>query len=178
MDYLERIQNRPWRAVYKVIITIQRAVAIFTCIAIPLMVVYQVVLRYVLKTTLMGVEELLVFFIIWLYMIAGSVASEQRNHIECGILTLYIKKEFSIRIFNMFKLIFSTVIGVWLCRWAWWYFTYSLSCWKITEVLRIPLFFAESAVFVGFALMLFFTFLQMIDCIRDMITYRKEARAE
>lgn len=178
MDYVDGIQNKTWRAIYKVIITVQRTVAIITCIAIPIIVVYQVILRYVLKMPLMGVEELLVFFIIWLYMISGSVASEQRNHIECGILTLYIKKEQSMRIFNMFKSIFSVGIGMWLCYWAWWYFTYSLKCWKISDVLGLPYFIAESAVFIGFILMLFFTIIQMIDNVRDVIAYRKEAKVQ
>lgn len=178
MDYADRIQNKAWRTIYKTIVSIQRMIAIFTCIAIPIIIVYQVILRYVLKHPLMGIEELLVFFIIWLYMIAGSVASEQRNHIECGILTIYIKKERSMQIFKLFKSIFSVVIGIWLTYWAWWYFSYSLHLWKLSDILRIPMFFAESAIFVGFALMVFFTILQLGDDIRDLARGRKEVQAE
>ena len=176
MDYASTIQNKTLRTIYKVIITLQRAVALFTCIAIPLIVVYQVILRYVLHHPLMGIEELLVFFIIWLYMIGGSVASEQRNHIECGILTLYIKKDFSMRLFKTFKSLFSCVICAWLSYWGWWYFNYSLKIWKLSDILRIPMFIAESAIFVGFILMLFFTILELIDNIRSVLSYGKEAK--
>ena len=176
MDYASTIKNKTLRIIYKVIVTIQRAIALFTCIAIPLIVVYQVLLRYVFHHPLMGIEELLVFFIIWLYMVGGSVASEQRNHIECGILTLYIKKDLSMRIFKTFKSLFGVIIACWLSYWAWWYLTYSFKIWKYSDILRIPMFIAESAIFVGFALMLLFTFIELIDNVKSVFTYRKEAK--
>lgn len=169
MDYLSRIQNPVWKTIYRIIITIQRIIGIGTCILVPLIVVYQVILRYVLKAPLMGIEELLIFPIIWMYMIGGSVASEQRNHIECGILTLYIKKARSMQIFKCFKSVFSLGVAIWLCYWSYWYFSYSLRIWKLSDLLRWPMFFAESAIFVGFVLMTFFTLLELIDHILDLL---------
>ncbi len=120
MEYCEQIKNKPFRAIYRGIITVQRVICYICAIALPLIITYQVVLRYVLKAPLMGIEELMTFFIIWLYMMGGSVASEQRTHIECGILTLYIKKEKTMAIFLCFKNIFSMVVCIWLTRWAYW----------------------------------------------------------
>ena len=173
MEYLDRIQNKVWRRIYLVLIKIQRFLAITVCLIVPAIVVYQVILRYVLKAPLMGIEELLVFFIIWLYMLGGSVASEQRTHISCGILTLYMKRPLTIKLFNVAKALFGCICGGWLSYWAWWYFTYSLKLWKVSDILHIPMFFAESAIFVGFGLMLFFTFLELIDEIRVLISYLK-----
>ncbi len=51
----------------------------------------------------MGIEELMLFPTIWLYMLGGANASQDRTHIECGILTLYIKKPRSMQIFKIFK---------------------------------------------------------------------------
>lgn len=163
MDYSSKIQNTIWKKILKIIISLQRAVVLLIGIAVPLIVVYQVILRYVLKKPLMGIEELLVFFIIWLYMLGGSVASEQRNHIECGILTLYIKKDKSIKLFNCIKSMFSVVICSWLTYWGYWYFGYSLKLWKTSDILHIPMFFGEGVIFIGFALMLFFGILELID---------------
>lgn len=176
MDYLGSIQNKTWKAIYKVIITIQRAAAMLVGIAVPLIVVYQVVLRYVLKAPLMGIEELLVFFIIWLYMLGGSVASEQRNHIECGILTLYIKKDRSIKLFRCFKSVFSMVVCAWLVYWGYWYFSYSLKMWKTSDILHIPMFYGESAVFIGFVLMFLFGMLELVDHILDYVRCLKEEK--
>ena len=89
MEYYEGIKSRPLRTIYRGLIAVQRGICYICAIALPLIITYQVVLRYVLKAPLMGIEELMTFFIIWLYMMGGSVASEQRTHIECGILSLF-----------------------------------------------------------------------------------------
>lgn len=92
MEYYDHIQNKVWKNIYRGIVTIQRFICYACAIILPLIITYQVILRYILKMPLMGIEELMTFFIIWLYMMGGSVASEQRSHINCAILTLYIKK--------------------------------------------------------------------------------------
>ncbi|MFR5011834.1 MAG: hypothetical protein ACLTDI_13210 [Acutalibacteraceae bacterium] len=40
----------------------------------------------------MGIEELMLFPIIWLYMLGGANASYEKSHIECGILTLISRR--------------------------------------------------------------------------------------
>lgn len=62
-------------------------------IIIPVLVTLQVLLRYVFHAPLMGIEEILLFPAIWLYFLGGSSASKERNHIDCGVLVLYIKTE-------------------------------------------------------------------------------------
>lgn len=174
MEYCKNIRNPVFKAIYRVIVMMQRLICYVCAIALPLIICYQVVLRYVLKAPLMGIEELMTFFIIWLYMMGGSVASEQRSHIECGILTLYIKKEKTMRIFRCFKVLFSLLVCCWLTRWAFWFFQYSFKLWKTSDILNIPMFFGESSMFIGLAFMLFFTALELIDCIRAVIQIFKE----
>ena len=178
MDFYDRIQNKTLKAIYGVIISIQRFICYFCAIGLPVLVVVQVLLRYVFKAPLMGIEELLSFPIIWLYMLGGSMASEQRNHIECGILTLYIKKEKTMKIFKCCKALFSVIVGIWLARWGFWMFTYSLNLWKVSDMLKIPMFIGESSLFIGFVLMVFFTILELIDYIRDLVVYLKAPQAE
>lgn len=176
MEYYEKISNPAFKAIYRVIISAQRLICYICAIAIPLIITYQVILRYVLKAPLMGIEELLTFFIIWLYMLGGSVASEQRCHIECGILTLYIKKEKSMAIFQCFKSFFSLIVCAWLTRWAFWFFQYSLHLWKTSDILHIPMFLGESSMFLGLVFMLFFAFLELLDRVRSLIVFSQEGK--
>ncbi|MCI8440496.1 MAG: TRAP transporter small permease [Oscillospiraceae bacterium] len=169
MEYYEGIKSRPLRTLYRGLITVQRGICYICAIALPLIITYQVVLRYVLKAPLMGIEELMTFFIIWLYMMGGSVASEQRAHIECGILTLYMKKEKTIAVFQCCKNIFSMIVCIWLARWAYWYFDYSLNLWKTSDILKIPMFLGESAMFIGLVFMLFFGMLELMDACKNAV---------
>lgn len=88
----------------KYFVNFQYGLSIVMALLLLAMIGYEVVMRYVFKSSLMGVEEVMVFPIIWLYMLGGANASYEKSHIECGILTLYIKKEHSMLIFNLVKL--------------------------------------------------------------------------
>ena len=131
----------------------QRLVTLFLILVLPLLVFVQVLLRYVFKAPLMGIEELMLFPTIWLYMLGGANASMERNHISCGVLTIYIKKEKTNNFFNLVTSILSFLISSWLAFWAFKYFLYSFKVWKVSNLLYIPMFIGESAVFVGVFLM-------------------------
>ena len=156
---------------------IKKTLAVVICLIIPVIIVVQVFMRYVLKVPLMGIEELLTFFIIWLYMLGGSVASQERTHISCGILTLYMKKPLTIKIFNICKALFGCICGAWIARWGWWYITYSAKLGKVSDLLHIPMVIGEGAIFVGFILMLIFSIVELVDAIKDFNAYVKEAKA-
>lgn len=149
------------------LISLQKMVTVVLVLALTVMVVVQVVLRYVFKAPLMGIEEMMLFPIIWLYMIGGANASQQRNHIECGVMTVYIKRPIVLKLFNVVKSLISIVVCIWLTYWAYWFFDYSLTRWKVSDLLYIPMFFGESAMFIGLALMLIYAVIEFVDYVKD-----------
>lgn len=155
----------------KFIAAIAKAQEYFTMlltIVLPVLIVVQVVLRYVFKAPLFGIEELMLFPIIWLYMIGGANASRTRSHIDCGILTLYIHEGTNGRaVFNVIRSLISIVVSLWLTYWAYWYFMYSLKTWKLSPLLRFPMFFAESAVLIGLVLMTIYTGAELLDVFKE-----------
>ncbi len=146
---------------------IQDKVILVLLIAIPFLITFQVLLRYVFQAPLMGIEEMLLFPAIWLYFLGGSAASKERSHIDCGVLVLYIKKEKSLALFKLVRIVVSFLIGLWAMYYAWWFFMYSLTKWKLSDLLYIPMFLGESAVFIGLLLMVFFTFVELLDRVAE-----------
>ncbi|QEK11490.1 TRAP transporter small permease [Crassaminicella thermophila] len=161
---------------FEILGKIQEKILMFLTILIPLLVTFQVILRYVLHAPLMGIEELMLFPIIWLYMLGGASASRARNHIECGILTLYIKKEKSMAIFKVVKTAISLMISIWLTYWAYWFFTYSLKMWKVSDLLYIPMFFGESSIFIGLTLMTMYSAIELYDMIKNLLNISKSIK--
>ncbi len=159
-------------AVVRVIGAVQEKIILVLLVVIPILVFVQVLLRYVLNAPLMGIEEILLFPAIWLYFLGGSSASKERNHIDCGVLVLYIKKDRSLALFRVARMAISVVVGCWAVYWAYWFFSYSLTKWKLSDLLYFPMFFAESAIFVGLVLMVFFSIVELVDNINH---YRKIA---
>ncbi|RQD71911.1 MAG: TRAP transporter small permease subunit [Tindallia sp. MSAO_Bac2] len=146
---------------------IQIGVTAFLTIAIPLLIVFQVLLRYVFRLPLMGIEELLMFPIIWLYMLGGANASRTRSHIECGILTLYIREGTKGRaIFNMVRVTVCVLVSCWLTYWAFFYLQYALRMMKSSPLLKLPMIVAESAVFIGLALMTLYAIIELVEVYR------------
>ena len=156
------------------LVKLQKFITVVLAISVLLLVVGQVLLRYVFKAPLMGIEELLFFPTIWLYMLGGANASQERNHISCGILTLYIKKPLTMMKFNIMKNTVSIIVGVWLLYWAYWLFTYSLNLWKTSDLLYIPMFFMESAPFIGLLLMVFYGVIEWLDSIQIYLRERRK----
>lgn len=142
---------------------VQQAIVLVLLTIIPVLVVIQVILRYVLQMPLMGIEEIMLFPTIWLYMLGGGVASYERDHIQAGILALYIKNERRLAIFYFVRTVVSSVISIWLTFWAFKYFMYSMRVWKLSNLLYLPLFLGESAMFIGLLSMTFFTLVELID---------------
>jgi TRAP-type C4-dicarboxylate transport system permease small subunit len=158
---------------------LKRAIAVmykiqsFFCVCLVLssasLVVIQVFMRYVLKSPLMGIEELLLFPTIWMYMLGGANASVERTHIECGIMTLYIKRPLTMSLFNLTKYILSTCIGAWLLYWAYWYFAYAVRILKTSAILHIPMVIAQSALFIGLLLMVAYSVVGCVDYASEAI---------
>lgn len=149
----------------KFLYNIIRAISFILVVFLPILVVVQVILRYIFKAPLMGIEELMLFPIIWLYMLGGAIASKERNHIECGILVLYMKTEKSLVYFKLIRTIVALLISLWMTYWAYWMFAYSLKSWKYSDLLNIPMFLGESAIFIGLVMMTVYTVFELIDFI-------------
>lgn len=173
---MDQTTERP--KIIKWLFTIKEFLAVGITLTVTLLVFLQVLLRYVFKAPLMGIEELLLFPAIWLYMIGGALASLKKDHISCGILTLYIHKPRSIRIFNLMKDIISAVISVWLAYWAFRYFLYSLQMWKVSDLLYVPMFYGESAIFIGLFFMVIYAWLDLWVSASLFINAEKQLKIE
>lgn len=134
-------------------------------LAVTFLVFIQVLLRYVLHHPLMGIEELLLFPTIWLYFLGGAIASRARNHIECRVVTMYVRGA-SLHWANALKAALSLVVAVWLTYWAYEYFRYALRVGKESDMLYIPLVLGESALFIGLLLMSAYTAWELADHVR------------
>lgn len=129
----------------------------------------QVILRYVFHSSLLGIEEILLFPAIWLYFLGSANASLERNQLKAPVIDLYLKSPKMVKIFRIIMSVTSFIINCWLTYWAYQYFQYSVRVHKLSASLYIPLVYAESAVFIGFLLMSIYIFLEIIYYIKRPI---------
>lgn len=106
---------------------------------------------------------------VWLYMIGGANTSQTRTHIDCGILSLYMKKERTIKFMSLFKSAVCLIIAIWASYWGLWFFRYSFGIGKVTARLQIPTFLYESAIFIGIAAMTIYCAIDLIQDTRNFL---------
>ena len=124
---------------------------VFSLLSVAVLMFVQVILRYVLKMPLMGIEELCYFPTVWLYLFAAVKASSERGQLVARVLEIFCKRQRSIFLLRGIAAFASSAILLWL---TWWGYDY------------LPWIYAEAAVFVSMFLMTLYTLLEL----RDMIT--------
>jgi TRAP-type C4-dicarboxylate transport system permease small subunit len=149
----------------------QQIVMVTTSVAIVLLILVQVVLRYFLMMPLMGVEELACLCGFWLYFTGAANGSRERSHIKADLLNVFIKNE---RVVCSVKAVVSFVLivlaGI-FTEWTISYFRWSLKSWERSPALSIPMVYAQASLMINAALMFFYFFIEFLDYARQALGY-------
>ncbi|MCF7936203.1 MAG: TRAP transporter small permease subunit [Synergistales bacterium] len=164
------------RNIWSLVYTVQGLILFVLIMGVTILMFVQVILRYVLQVPLMGIEELILFPAIWLYLLGGANASMEKKHIECNVVSVYIKNPFKLQWLKIIKSAISLAICLWLTYWAYEYFLYSLKVWKLSNMLYIPLFIGESALFICLVLMAIYTTVELGQYVLGLKTMLQEKR--
>lgn len=143
---------------------------IVNLIAISALVCAQVVMRYVFRMPLMGIEELCYFPTVWLYLGAAVKASAEKGQLVARVLEIFIHKQKTTCLMRAFAAVLSCAILCWLTYWGYDLLKYSLRVDKLTDTLFIRWLYIEASVFISFILMLFYTVVELIDYYNEYIT--------
>ncbi|MDR1043869.1 MAG: TRAP transporter small permease [Candidatus Adiutrix sp.] len=139
---------------------IMRFIIISTQITFTLIIFGSVVARLFFGRDLYGNEDFILIAAFWLYMIGGAYGSFENSHIKADILTESLKdgplKKFLLTCSSVLETIVNLVIT--LCGWQ-------LVVWGLAKGAKsvswkIPMVVPQSAIFVGFALMLIYSIRQ------------------
>jgi TRAP-type C4-dicarboxylate transport system permease small subunit len=132
----------------------------------------QVITRYVLEISVMGMEELLIYPTLWLYILGAVNASREDTQIRANVLDIFLKTERARLKLAVLAEVISIVIVAWLTWWGWDFFKYSLRVWKESPTLYVPTFYADCALFIGLVLMTVWTVVSLIKHLRALISHR------
>ena len=156
-------QSKPWLLLLK----IQKFILVVTNIIVIMILGVVIIARYVLKVNVLGYDEITVVGAFWMYFIGSAYASYEESHITADILSQFVslKKKLALRIFS--KLV-QVILGFPMI-----YLSYELLAWDIemnptTIDWGIPYLVPQSAIFIGFILMTFYSFVYLIRDFRAL----------
>lgn len=160
------LQSIRW--VLKRLETIQKIMLFVVSILLVLGVTGQVILRYVLKSNLLGLEEMIILLAFWLYFLGGIYGSATRTHITADLTEVYIKNK---KLKQFVKLIVSLITVFISCVFAYYsvdYLTWGVERGATSPVLKLPMVWSQSSVFVGFTLMAFYF---IVHFVKDLLMF-------
>ena len=137
---------------------------------VAVMEFYQVLMRYVFELPVMGLDELLVYPTLWLYLLGSVNAAREDTQIKANVLDVFLKTDRSRLTVRVIADTFSVIVSCWLTYWAWDYFLYAKKVWKESPTLYIPTFWAECSLFVGMALMTCYSSWYLYKNARNLFT--------
>lgn len=153
--YLEdRIQQSyAWRLLLK----IQRLIAVVSTIIVIVVLGIVVVARYVLEVNVLGYDEIILVGAYWMYFIGSSYASWEESHIAADILSQIAPPRSKV-LLSLISKIIQVIIGIPLIYLAFELLKWDMHANPVTIDWGIPLLIPQSSIFVGFLLMTFYSF--------------------
>jgi TRAP-type C4-dicarboxylate transport system permease small subunit len=142
---------------------IQKAIMVISSMAILTLVLVQVLLRYVFKLPLMGVEEIATMVGFWLYFMGASWGTADRTHIKADVMQAAIKDPKKLIWVKTFTAALCVILSGMMIYWGWGYTVWGYTRMQASPTLMIPMIYSQVSIFVGAILMFFYFWVELID---------------
>lgn len=146
---------------------------VFLNIAVTLLMVTEIVLRYVLNSSLRGLPEIYLLLVMWLYMLSTSMASANKSHLRIDIISSLIRSSRVESIYRLIIAVLMTIISLYFVRWSYGLFHWGLIRPTTTPILNLPGLATQSSIFVASILV---TGYSLRDLIQAGLELRKRGK--
>lgn len=150
---------------------LQQIVMVSTSVAIVILILTQVALRYFFRMPLMGVEELACLCGFWLYFTGAANGARERNHIKADLMNVFIKNERTLNMGKAFCSLITLVLAGIFIQWTANYFFWSLAKPELSPALSIPMVYAQVSLLANAILMFFYFLVELLDYARQAMGY-------
>lgn len=142
-----------------------KAIIIVASMMLTFNLFIDVIMRYIVRKPLLGIEEFAPIFALWLYFVGASYGSYEHSHVYAGLLHVLLKeRQFASRITTAVTSVITFSLSCYVIILSYQLLRWVLASGKSSLYLRLSGAYSISAVFLGFVLMSFYF---LIDAIRD-----------
>ena len=148
---------------------LQQIVMVMTSVAIVLLILIQVTLRYFFMMPLMGVEELACLCGFWLYFTGAASGARERSHIKADLLNVFVKNERALYFIKALSSLALVVLAAIFFQWTAHYLSWSMKSWERSPALSVPMVYAQASLTINAFLMLFYFVIEGVDYARQAL---------
>ena len=160
------------KGVWIILLKMQRVILVLLTLIVAFGMFIEVWLRYFLKLPLMGIEELTILAAFWLYFLGGAYGAYERNHIKAELIHLLLGRR-ALGTVTIVMGLLAVILGCLLSVWGYNYVIWAIAKRPESPIFRIPMVYVQSSIFVGFVLISFYSFIELIDKTRNIFRTHK-----
>lgn len=153
----------PWR----LLVTLERFILVAVSVLAVICVVATVIMRYLLKSDLYGVEEIILLLAMWLYFIGGAYGGYEGRHITADVLATHLKSRQALKALNLVVAVISVFCSLVLAKWGIEYLRFALKINAKTISLHLPVFLSQLPVGLCFILSFIYSIYHLVNVILD-----------
>jgi len=148
------VQKIPDSRLFRGLGALQKCILIVAGVIVFLLTIVTVFLRYIMKVNVLGLDEVILIVIFWLYFFGAAQGSMEDSQIKADMISTVIKNQKIVAVCHFLaRVIECAVISVCI-KWSIDYMQKDLAVMPYTVVLSIPLAVSHIAMLFGFILML------------------------
>ncbi|MEM7081163.1 MAG: TRAP transporter small permease [Pseudomonadota bacterium] len=125
-------------------------------LAVAVLMVSGIVSRELLGQPLLGLEEVVLTSVMWLYMLGAALASRDRTHLSGDFIQVITQNESTKARMRFVATLISLLMAIVFAIWSFSLIRWGFERQQSTAALRIPLYVAQSSLFVCSVLMVFY----------------------
>jgi len=156
------------------LLSAERLVMSISCVVIVTLVFVTVIMRYFFKANFAGMEEVIIFFAFIIYFIGSAYCSYEESQISADMMGVFIKNERSMELVKAIRGVVESVLLVIATGFCVDLVNYAIRTGAKTTAVKIPYSVSYFVVFLGVALMAFYTIVHTVEHTRNYISMGKE----
>ena len=137
---------------------------VFLINSIVILMVVQILLRYVFRMPMKSIEELLLLPVLFLYFLGSINATKTEQHISARLLEVFCKNEKQVAFLRFIASSVGVLVVMWLIYISYDLLKYSIRMQKVSMVLQYPLIIIEALPVITF-------FIMFIYCLAESYRY-------
>ena len=146
------------KPIEKTIEALLSAIAIFTSVMVVGLMIFLVIARYLLGLSIVGLHELILLFVLQLYMVGALIAAQRKNQVTVDWLSQRFAGSSASEWHSAIIAALTLSATVFFAVWAWWMLSWGIQRPQTTPTLGLPLWISQVSILfcavgcAGFAL--------------------------
>lgn len=155
-----------------------RPLLILFGLSIAALMVIGIVARAVLGVPVFGLEEVMLFAVMWFYMLGAALASRDRSHLSADFLGVVTSNPRVLRVGALAVTVISLTMALVFVNWSWALLSWGLEKGQVTPVFGLPWWISQASLFAAALLFVAYLLRDLVQALRGRRTGRGDPAAE